>query len=303
MTTVLPDRPISELAEDFLDRDAFAQNIADLILHAPPQGSLRIGVYGGWGEGKTSVLKLIHGHLCDAGHVCVWLTPWISSNREEVVEQLVRAIAAELQIDIDKLDVAKGTVQLAERLRKPAAEINIKFKLAESVFGPIVQRYLDKKAAGQWYILLSEIEKGLSGRKLIVFVDDLDRVRPELVPNMLLTLREGLDQPDYFYVMALAPEVIERGLKMVHEGWGGPREFLEKIVELPKYLPRPTAEERHRFTSALLQTLGSSMDAAAIMDLAPLLSDNPRKLKLFLRYVASLKGLLSRFSPGELDWR
>lgn len=71
----LPDRPITDPTEDFLERDSFAENIAKLILHAPPQSSLRIGVYGGWGEGKTSVLKLIQYYLQKEGQVCVWLTP------------------------------------------------------------------------------------------------------------------------------------------------------------------------------------------------------------------------------------
>src|SRR5713101_4656245 len=112
MTTVLPDRPIRSPEEDFLDRTSFAQNIADLILYAPPQASLRIGVYGGWGEGKTSVLELICRRLREAGQACAWLTPWSLSSREEVIEQLVRAIAAELEIDLEEFDLTKGKVQL-----------------------------------------------------------------------------------------------------------------------------------------------------------------------------------------------
>lgn len=134
-------------------------------------------------------------------------------------------------------------------------------------------------------------------------VDDVDRVRPELVPNLLLTLREGLDHPDYSYVMALSPEVVERGLKMVHEGWGEPREFLEKIIELPKHLPHLTDQDLHRFTDIVVQKFSPTINEKAIADIAPLLPRNPRKLKLFFRYVASLHGVFSRFSSDELDWR
>lgn len=220
-----------------------------------------------------------------------------------MVEHLIRAIAIELDIDLDKLDIARGTVQLAGQLGKKAADLSGKFKIAETFLGPIIQRYLNKRTVAQWCLLQSEIEKKLTGKKLIVFVDDVDRVRPELVPNLLLTLKEGLDHPDYSYVMALSPEVVERGLKMVHEGWGGPREFLEKIIELPKQLPHLTAREVAQFTNIVLQQFGPTVDIRAMADITPLLPSNPRKLKLLLRYIASLHGLLSRFSPDELDWR
>jgi predicted KAP-like P-loop ATPase len=51
----ISDRPIATDAEDALGRARFAKSIADLILSSPPKETLRIGIYGGWGEGKTSV--------------------------------------------------------------------------------------------------------------------------------------------------------------------------------------------------------------------------------------------------------
>jgi hypothetical protein len=81
---------------------------------------------------------------------------------------------------------------------------------------------------------------------------------------------------------------------MVHEGWGGPREFLEKIIELPKHLPHLTARELYRFTEMVLQKFSPTVEGRAIADITPLLPSNPRKLKLFLIYVASLHGVLSR---------
>ena len=110
------------------------------------------------------------------------------------MEQLIRAIAIELDIDLDKLDIARGTVQLAKHLSKAVSDLSGTFKIAETFLGPIVQPYLDRRAVAQWRLLQAEIEKRLADKKLIVFVDDVDRVRPDLVPNLLLTLREGLNR-------------------------------------------------------------------------------------------------------------
>lgn len=83
MKTVISDRPVEIPDEDVLGRSPFARNIVDQILNTPDKGSLRIGIYGGWGEGKTSILRLIANELERSGHVCIWVTPWVFSNRDE----------------------------------------------------------------------------------------------------------------------------------------------------------------------------------------------------------------------------
>src|SRR6266446_6961645 len=89
MSTALPDRPIESPGQDLLGRTRFASGLAALIANAPPRSSLRIGIYGGWGEGKTSVLQLIKRDLEERNHVCVWLTPWIWEDRNEIADALL----------------------------------------------------------------------------------------------------------------------------------------------------------------------------------------------------------------------
>src|SRR5689334_20270719 len=100
MITSIPERPIYEWADELLGREPFVRGLADLILNAPRNASLRIGVYGDWGEGKTSVLALMRQQLKAAGHECVWLAPWLSATREDIGRYLVGAIAGELGIDL-----------------------------------------------------------------------------------------------------------------------------------------------------------------------------------------------------------
>jgi hypothetical protein len=46
--------------------------------------------------------------------------------------------------------------------------------------------------------VLHAIMEYLRGKKLVVFVDDVDRTDPALVPKMLLNLREALSLPNLF---------------------------------------------------------------------------------------------------------
>jgi hypothetical protein len=103
--------------------------------------------------------------------------------------------------------------------------------------------------------------------------------------------------------MALAPDVVEEGLRTVHQGWGAPGQFLEKIIELPKYVPAPSPHERSTYANELIKSFETKIDRAALQDLSPFLNENPRKLKLYLRYIASLYGVFSRFHSDEVDWR
>lgn len=302
MKIVASDRPVENLEEDILGRSPFARSIADQIMHTPDRGSLRIGVYGGWGEGKTSILRLIANDLEKNDHVCIWITPWVFSNREEILEYLIREITKKLKIDTNSSDFASKGAKLIKKLRE-ASGSDIKFKLVDSLIGPVLEKYLSNKESEQAQLIIATIEAELKNRKLVILVDDLDRVRPELVPDLLLTLREALDYPNYFYIMALAPEVLEQSLKDVHRGWGEPRQFLEKIIELPKYVPAPSPQERNEYAKALIHSFETKISKNAIEDIAPFLNTNPRKLKLYLRYIASLYGIFSRFHAEEVDWR
>ena len=63
MATPISDRPIELPSEEMLGRSDFSTYVANQIINSPDHGSLRIGVYGSWGEGKTSILHLIKMRL------------------------------------------------------------------------------------------------------------------------------------------------------------------------------------------------------------------------------------------------
>ena len=54
-----PDTPLHEQKADRFDRWPFAERIARTIADRETPSSLVIGIYGKWGEGKTTVLNYI----------------------------------------------------------------------------------------------------------------------------------------------------------------------------------------------------------------------------------------------------
>jgi len=301
-TALLPDRAIQTGDEDLLNRTVFAHALANQILHAPPATTMRLGVYGGWGEGKTSVLLLMRRQLEEKGHLCLWLAPWAAQTRDEVLRAVLEQLAEQLEIDPASLQRAQRAAGAATRMRDAASAGAWWAVATEKFFGERVQQRLDRHVAGEIDQFLAAVTQKLGERKVVVFVDDLDRVRADLIAQLLLTLREALDRANFFYILALAPEVVERGLEAHHAGWGSATEFLEKIVEFPRYLPRPSDRDIELFIQKATAVLGSAaIDMDALRAIMPLLPRNPRKLKLFLRTMTSLAGILGRFESSEID--
>lgn len=292
---LIPDDPIHSPEADSLHRADFARGLADLVAVAPTGSSFRLGVFGGWGEGKTSVLRLAERQLRGRGHACVWIAALAMKSIEEVTARLLEAVVRELGIEARELHAPRS------RVSGPAGaldggDLDRKCRLIDGMLGEALQTRFATRADR----LLAVVLERLGDRKIVVFVDDVDRVKPELVPDLLLALREVLDLPNFFYVLALSPKVVERGLAGMHGGWEESSGFLEKIVELPTYLPQIDEEDIRQLLRRHVRELAGSVDASALEGLATLLPRNPRRIKLFLRHLASLEPQLSRFDPSEV---
>lgn len=298
----IPDAAIHSEAEDVLGRKRFARAIAALIAEAPKDTSLRIGVYGSWGEGKSSVLQLIRRTLLDAGHVCVWITPWLTERPEELAAQLTTQIADSLSLDISEETLAQKATRV---LDKGAAlgESDWRISAGAQILAAGLRRTAKEAAAKQGAQLARAIDEALGDRKLVVFVDDVDRVSSERVPALLLTIREALARPNTYYVMALDPTIVERSLATQNQAWGSPRAFLEKVIELPRYLPAVSSDDLERYITHLADSSGATSAHRTLADLAPHLSTNPRRLKLTVRFFALIEPVVARFAEFELPRR
>src|ERR1700722_6459231 len=78
--------------EDALDRWRFAGEIAEIVLATPSDWSARIGIFGKWGEGKTTVLRFAEQILKEKENVVFWFSPWATQNWNELWEEFGRCL-------------------------------------------------------------------------------------------------------------------------------------------------------------------------------------------------------------------
>ena len=298
----LTDEPIERFQDDLLDRADYASGLIRIIDEWPRPGSVRIGVYGDWGEGKSSVLRLMEKELRAAHYRTTWVLPWVAVTTEELRSQLLGQVARELGLSTRWWLAAAGWIRSqAAQLRGTARGPDWKIRVADAAFGDIVQGSAHRFGAAGQRRLFQRVQAALRRKALVVFVDDLDRTRPDLLPQFLMALRDALDFPNLFYVVAVSPKILEQGLASQHAGWSEPHKFLEKVIEYPTFLPDIPAPTLHGFLKRHVAGLGDRVSINAIESLTSVLPANPRTLKLLLRHFASLHPEVARYDPDEID--
>jgi len=162
-------------------------------------------------------------------------------------------------------------------------------------------RSLDHRALDQ-----ASVERFLhklpAQRRLVVIIDDLDRAAPEVVPHLLLALREVFDIRECAFVLALDPRILAKAFPAVHPGWGTTGEFIEKIIQFPFWLPPATKADLLRLANSSLEELPVFVDRAAVRDLIDLVPANPRRLKQYFRNVLRLRAVIERHDDDEMKW-
>ena len=304
------DDPVSLRKDDHLNRWSFAREIFSIAETAPSDWSVRIGIYGAWGTGKTSVLKFIEYMAQEKNHVVVNFNPWSYQSTDEMWEAFIEEVYKSLKDAALEMKDHKVT-KIKSFIRKTSKTIENTKGLEEvaEIFLPKAYTKIAKvglskltgflKANAQQ---LQKVKDLLGNRRIIVLIDDLDRTDLNLLPEVLYALREVLDLPGFVFIMAFDPIVVGEAFKKHHPGWGDGKRFLEKIIDFPRPLPLPTKKQLLNLAKSDINLHGNFIDLDALENVFEFLPENPRKLRSFLRSLWGLKLQVERHDPTELNW-
>jgi predicted KAP-like P-loop ATPase len=274
------DRPIVSPAEDLLDRMPLAQVLATQATAQLGHGFV-MGVAGPWGSGKTSLLELITRGISESetGYV-VRFDPWLFSSSEELVLRFLREVQAQLGRTGKLGEVAAQIGEYAQILAPVSALVGVPWLAAPlSIPARALRRRQKKQAevsAQQQREKVATVLGSLD-RRLVVVIDDLDRLTPEEVRDVVRLVKLVADFPNTTYVLAYDQQRVACALGNGDEQDG--HEFLEKIVQLTHEVP-PVSEAR------LARVLADSI-SAAIGDLSQYEFDESQYANLF----AHVRGL------------
>jgi hypothetical protein len=311
---VLSDEPMSSPTSFGFDR--VVQTMTDCIVSVPQETPFNICLSGGWGAGKTSVLRGVEASLRarDEGassdgtrFVPLWFEPWKLGAENEVRDVLAHVVVDHIQEDANFLTGARLAVDrknvvrvVAERLGNIRADdLSIAYRLESATRGTF-------KEIDDLFRRIAETyaDDGLQQRRLVILVDDLDRCRPGRVVEVLETIRLFFGLPGFTFVFALDRLQVEEAILEAYPRFArsDAQVYLEKIFQLTYRLPRKASEELSSFLEAELDKIGlGGTPPELIRALTNAHGRNLRNLKLFINNVAFQRALLSDETEPEVN--
>lgn len=297
------DSPVFDPKDDHLNRWPLARQIYNVATNGPADWSARIGVYGEWGTGKTSVLKFVSALAEADGHIVVWFDPWEFSNKTEMWRSYVGTVYKAVEAKLGRLaegDAVRRT-ELVTKVGSVVAKIaGLWTEQATNLANDGLE--LVKKHLSSHSEVLANLRHVLNGKRVLVLIDDLDRTAAELVPEILFALKEVMDVPGFSFVCGFDPVVVGRVLRASHRGFGDGQKFLEKIIDYPIWLPPATAEGLMKIALADASKYCSFVPTDDVRQVIPLLPQNPRAIRQFIRHLSLLKHQIERHHEYELRW-
>jgi hypothetical protein len=295
------ESPVSSTSEDLLDRWRLAKDVYSIIQGTPKDWSCRIGVYGKWGEGKTSLLRFVETQADADGLISFWVNPSQAESSDDlwriVLEAFIEALDREdLLVD----EVRAWRVSFLVQKTAPLDRLAESNQYAKALVG------FGRAAIKEWLrpdgAQISKIRDKLHANKVVVFIDDLDRADPKLVPALLLGLRDFLDLPGFCFVVAFDDEIVSKTLIRVNSAWGDGKAFIDKILDFSFSLPTPKDDQRLALMKHLVKDLCPWMNIEVLEQNADLLPDTPRRLKMLIRNLMTLASQVKRHDASEIQW-
>lgn len=254
---------------DMLDRKVFAKNVADIICRSDLERTFSVSIEGEWGSGKTSILAMISSYIKDQDEksIIINFNPWLIGDRDS----LLRSFLNKLAKGIGKVNHVEDAKNAAKELKAYANVFDvIKWVPGAEPWASIIKGVLSStgKAVGAVAEHKSmdieskkeDVESSLRtlNKRIVVIIDDVDRLFPEEVYEMIRIIKAVGDLPSITYIIAWDRGYIEEALDKSSVPMSA--SYLDKIVQMRLPVPALSLSSKERL---LERSIERAMDLAA----------------------------------------
>ncbi len=268
MPTIHPDQPLaaaSALIEDKLDRAGFARSVVSALSRVSVQSGFVVSIEGAWGSGKTSTLALVEallGQVSTKRPIVVRFNPWLVGDRDALLRHFLATIASAIAMGDKSLDAKKA----AKELNTYAKVFDfVKLVPGAEPWASLVKSVIE--AAGNATEAVADyktpdieerkrkVESALRtyDRPVVVFVDDIDRLFPHEVFEMVRIIKAVGELPNVGYLLAWDATYVKSALDTL--GLPKPATYLDKIVQVRLPLPSLSNSAREQLMNDSLDQL------------------------------------------------
>ena len=241
------DKPIEKQEDDLLGRASFSNQLGKAIYGHEEKSSLVIGLFGEWGTGKTSIINMVENEILrlslkdNKKQFIIRFSPWNYTDKDNLINLFFESLQSKLK----ELDTKK----IYKRIRKALCDYANALDALSYIPGmsPKLVEIIKSIAKGQGKRLEDKpdldksrkiLEKELMkiNSKIIVIIDDIDRLTNIQIRDVFQLVKQVADFPNVIYLLVMDRNVVQRALAEVHNLEEG-NEYLEKIIQIPLELP------------------------------------------------------------------
>ncbi len=263
---LLANRELDNYADndsfDFLNKANAIKYFLEQNLEELTRNNMLV-LYGDWGSGKTSLMKYIEQNIDKTIYKSVFFHAWEHEKDENLALSLCDALTEALPktTNTEIIAAAKAFMRGALTVFKSfASGVTMKMPAAFTGFG------LDMEISGEKIIKafnneldgeklsffksneafkksFQKIEeiilKSSKAKKLLVFVDDLDRCEPENVLNLITALKLFFTYgKNSVFFCGLDKEAVTKAVKTKYQDVVKAEEYLEKVFDISFNMPK-----------------------------------------------------------------
>ena len=226
---VILDAPAKDPALGFTQ---YAHAFKGIIEHSEPR--FAIGIFGGWGSGKTTLMDAIEESLDKNLIIPVQFSAWRYEKEPHLIIPLLDAVREAIADFADKEPNGQGTARrTAATIGKVARSLVAGLSISAGVPGAMTvslkanealaeadkldHESLEANVPQSFYYAsfralndaFAEFTRTYPGRRIVVFVDDLDRCLPEGALQVLESMKLFFDIRGFVFIVGLDRTIVE----------------------------------------------------------------------------------------------
>lgn len=266
-----PDKHNIQSDEDLFDYKPIGKRLVEVINEYDGKYSLVVGLYGKWGQGKTTTIDYLKDELSQHNEepIVLEFNPWILPDTKSLIFSFYDSIYKKYY-EVEKGRSSNYCIKIRSFFRNWFVKNDHTILTYREQLGQYMKTiWGDFEAGGSKVIgsignLLSnydiEMLKKRTGnliehhqKKLVIIIDDIDRLNSNEVKAIFRLVKLNADFKNAIYLMAFDSEEVSKALKTEYgDASTSGKDFIKKIITLPTILPMPHHRDLNDFLNKLL---------------------------------------------------
>jgi len=220
---LLEDLPLNNSNEDGLGGllKISSEKILKIIRENKFKNSYTVGLNGEWGDGKTSVFNIVKKDLSKEDVIVIDFNPWMGFDKKVLIRDFFNSLSEGLGSDLSS-EISKYVDEILNN-GEESGIINFIKSLVKK-----------DESIHSIYIHINEKIR-LLNKKIVVFVDDVDRLDRDEIFELLKLIRNTANFNNIFFIVAYDRSYVNDSIK--HQSSETTVKYLDKIINVEINLP------------------------------------------------------------------